>query len=149
MPSPEDRKLLRKLIAEHYAEAAANNFSLDEVKVSLRSDAVLPTLFAAMADDWLDKAVAAYDAEQTRSESQGSLFGDDDRVIALPNGRRQRRGTLQLRQVQQHLAYVDENAAKVAAAADREHLAYGLLEPWLLDGLTWSEARDAYAQANP
>lgn len=146
----EDRSLLRKLLREHYETAVSTgaDFDLHAVIAAATADPAIELLAAATHAEACIRGIRAIDNDR-RKRDEAALFGDDDQVVALPSGKRRRKGSCGIKEVGQHLGYVSENAAKVNVAAAREHHEAGLLMPYLAGGLLWEQAKVAYAADHP
>lgn len=147
----EDRTLFRKLLRDHYEKfvAAGADFDLKDVAAAALADPGIADLRDALHDEACRSGIKTIDQERRKRDEQLALFGDPDQVVALPDGKRRRKGSCGVREITDHLAFVTTNAANVNQAAAREQREASLLMPYLADGATWEQAALAYAADHP
>lgn len=96
-----------------------------------------------------DSAVQAVDKQRTKAEPQSSLFDLLDKAVAVGNGQRLARRSMQMKDWAAHLTHVAENASRVNASAAKENQRFSELAPYLANDATTEDAVKAWQQANP
>jgi hypothetical protein len=136
------RRILRKIAAEAYDVVAESGeeFELDFVQSLVASDEAARSLGQQLLEVAVEAAVRSVDESRRSRPEQGDLFSDLDRVLAIGDGRRKRKGACLARDYVAHMQIVAVNAALVASAAAREQEEYARLLPHLAAGLTVAEA---------
>lgn len=144
----EATKQLRKIAAEFYdnTSGAGDTFDLAAVIDMVERDRTAASLGRALLRAAADAAVRYVDDQRRdRPETQGKLFDDLERVLAIGDGQRRRKGNCTARDMAQHIAIITANAAAVTAAAARDQQEYALLLPFLAQGMTVEQAVEAGA----
>jgi hypothetical protein len=139
----EAGKLLRKIAAELYDQSvgSGDRFDLSAVMDQVERTSAARTLTSQLLRTAIEHAVKAVDEQRRdRSDAQGQLFGDLERVLAIGDGVRRRKGSCDADDYAKHITIVIDNAAKVTAAAAKEQREYSLLLPFFAQGLTVEQA---------
>lgn len=136
------KKILRKIAADAYDVVAegGDEFDLDFIRSLVVNDETARSLGQQLLEVAADHAVKSIDESRRSRPEQTEMFGDMDRVLAIGEGRRRRKGTCGARDYSAHMQIVATNAALVSAAAAREQEEYARLLPHLTAGLTVAEA---------
>lgn len=145
------RKLLRKIAAEMYDQVAENGdeFDLDFVRSLVVSDEAALGLGKQLLEVAAEAAVDYVDQSRRSRPEQTEMFGDMDRVLAIGDGRRKRKGSCKAEDYAAHMQIVAANVASVTAAAAREQDEYARLLPYLARGMNGDEAAAAWRADNP
>jgi hypothetical protein len=146
----EAGRLLRKIASELYDQSAGSGdrFDLTAIMDRLERDQSVAALGRQLVRTAIEAAVRSVDEQRRdRPEDQGRLFGDLDRVLAIGDGVRRRKGSCDGDDYAKHIAIIAHNAAKVASAAAKEQNEYALLLPYFAQGLTVEQAVERGAGA--
>lgn len=132
--------LLRKIAAEVYDESAAGKrFTLDQVVCAVLASPAVEGLGAQLAEAAAWAAVKYVDESRTARVDSSSLFEDMDRVIALGEGNRRRKGACRKVDMAEHVRIVAENAHRAMAAAKAEAEELDILAPFFSEPETTVE----------
>lgn len=136
------RKILRKIVANAYDDTAAagESFDLDLIREVVRSEASTAALGDQLLDMAINDAVSYVDDSRRSRAEQAEMFGDLDRVLAVGEGVRRRKGSCGAREYAAHMTIVSANVASVTAAAAREQQEYARLLPYLSAEMTVEQA---------
>lgn len=148
---------IRKLAIELYEKALADGdrFTLAELIERLIADLVSRwssedrSVLAELIEISAREAVEYVDKQRTKPPEQATLSDDLDRAIKVGDAERRVRRRMGNREWSQHLAYVNDNAAKVTAAAARENQRYAALAPYLESGMDTEQAFAAWQSDHP
>lgn len=145
------KKILRKIAANIYDDHAAggHQFDLDLVRDRVGAEAANASLGDQLLEMAVNDAVTYVDDNRRTRPEQAEMFGDFDRVLAIGDGRRRRKGSCDRADLAAHIAIVSANVAAVTAAAAKEQSEYAQLLPYLTDGTTYEEAVAAWRAEHP
>lgn len=148
---------IRKLAIELYEEALATgqHFNLDDLIHRLIADLTARwttddhSVLGELVEISARKAVEYVDEQRTRPAEQPTLSEDLDRPIKVGAGQRRLRRRMDGADWAQHMAHVNDNAARVNNAAGRENRRYAALVPYLARGLDTEQALRAWQADHP
>lgn len=123
--------LLRKIAAEVYEQVASDaGFTLDQVVEAVTMSPSIEHLGDQLVEAAAWAAVKYVDERRTARPEGGTLFDDLERVIALGDGKRKRKGACKQDEIAEHVRIVAENASRAMAAANAEQEEFNLLAPF-------------------
>lgn len=148
---------IRKLAIELYEQAIAAGTEVDLAELGDRLIAELAQRFtsedrsiiAELIEISARDAIKSVDSERTKPVEQPTLMDDLDRPIPIGKALRRIRRRMNAENWAKHMAYVNENAAKVNAAAGKENHRYASLLPYLAQGMDTEASLTAWQADHP